>query len=213
MVDTTHKRQKQLATMLDAFYSNPVAKVSLELFLTVGLVIFLAMFAIRPTLLTMSELLKEIEDKTELEEQLTKKVAALGSAQSIYLTIEKRLPVLDEAIPSDPETIKTLKIIEKIASENEVVIGSISLPEVPESDEATQTTVLSRSNLEMGISLAGDYTSIRDFVSGLQDSQRVFVVDSIVFRISENRKEKQLRATIKVLAPYFGTAGIANEKK
>jgi hypothetical protein len=56
------QRQK-LIRNLNAFYQKPVAKVSLELFLSVGTIIFFAMFAIRPTLLTMSDLVKEIEDK------------------------------------------------------------------------------------------------------------------------------------------------------
>ena len=69
----TTNRKKQLASLLEQFYHNPVAKVSLELFLTIGLVVFLALFAIKPTLLTMSDLVKEIEDKRELETQLSKK--------------------------------------------------------------------------------------------------------------------------------------------
>lgn len=212
---TTQKRRKQLATLLDQFYHNPVAKVSMELFLTVGLVIFLALFAIRPTLLTMSDLLKEIEDKTELNDQLDKKVAALGSAQSIYLALEERLPVLDAAIPSSPQTIRTLKIIEKLATDNEVVVSSISLQEVPESPATVPDFEdLTRVNLEIALAVVGDYTSIKNFVAGLQNSQRAFVVDSVIFRISETRGDKQLRASISVQAPYFGVQGAqANAQK
>lgn len=199
--------------MLDQFYHNPVAQVSMELFLTVGLVIFLALFAIRPTLLTMSDLLKEIEDKTELEEQLTKKVAALNSAQSLYLSIEDRLPILDAAIPSTPETIHSLKIIEKLATDQGVVLNSISLTEIPETPvEIPDFEKLSRVNLDIALSVSGDYTSIKNFVAGLQNSQRTFVIDSVVFRISESRGDKQLRASILVKAPYFGVQGIANAK-
>ncbi len=206
MVEPTQKRQKQLAELLNKFYRNPVAQVSMELFLTIGLVIFLAIFAIRPTLLTMSELLKEIEDKTALEAQLNKKVAALGSAQSIYLSVEERLDVLDRAIPSAPETIKSLKIIEKIATDNGVVLSSVSLPEVPETPEADTPVTLTRTNLDISLGVIGDYSSIRDYVAALQDSQRVFVIDSVIFRISENRGDKQLRASINIQAPYFGTS-------
>lgn len=212
-MSTSLKRKKQIASMLDQFYHNPVAQVSMELFLTVGLVIFLALFAIRPTLLTMSDLLKEIEDKTELEEQLTKKVAALNSAQSLYLSIEDRLPILDAAIPSTPETIHSLKIIEKLATDQGVVLNSISLTEIPETPvEIPDFEQLSRVNLDIALSVSGDYTSIKNFVAGLQNSQRTFVIDSVVFRISESRGDKQLRASILVKAPYFGVQGIANAK-
>jgi len=211
---TTQKRKKQLAAILDQFYHNPVAQVSMELFLTVGLIIFLALFAIRPTLLTMSDLLKEIEDKKALQEQLNKKVAALGSAQSIYLTLENRLPLLDAAIPSTPETINSIKIIEKLATDEEIVLNSISLTEVPETPQTIPSfDKLSRVNLDFSLTVSGDYTSIKNFVAGILNSQRTFVVESIVFKIAESRGDKQLRASIVLKAPYFGSQGIANEKK
>lgn len=212
-MSTSLKRKKQVAAMLDQFYHNPVAQVSLELFLTVGLVIFLALFAIRPTLLTMSDLLKEIEDKTELEEQFNKKIAALNSAQSLYLSLEQRLPILDAAIPSTPETIRTLKIIEKLATEEGVVLNSVSVTEVPETPaEIPNFEQLSRVNIDIALSVTGDYTSIKNFVAGLQNSQRTFVIDSVVFRISESRGDKQLRASVLIKAPYFGKQGGANAK-
>ena len=210
-MSTQQKRKKQVAVLLEQFYSNPVAKVSMELFLTVGLVVFLALFAIKPTLLTMSDLLKEIEDKQELDGQLSKKVAALGSAQSIYLDLEDRLEVLDAAIPSDPQTIKTLKMIEKIATDNSVVLGSVSLDEVPESTsvEGDNFDSLTRQSFTISVTAIGSYNSIKNFVSDLQNSQRTFVVDSVIFRISDSRGDKQLRASLSLQAPYFATKGAA----
>ena len=212
IMELSKNRKKQLASVLDQFYNNPVAKVSMELFLTIGLVIFLALFAIRPTLLTMSDLLKEIEDKKALDTQLSKKVAALNSAQALYLSVEERLPVLDAAIPSGPDTIYVLKIIEKSATDTGVVVRSISVTEVPETLSAIPSfEALSRTDLTMTVSLAGDYTSIKNFVSTLQSSQRTFVIDSVVFGTSESRGDKQLRASVTVHAPYYGMK--INEKK
>ncbi len=207
----TTNRKKQLASLLEQFYHNPVAKVSLELFLTIGLVVFLALFAIKPTLLTMSDLVKEIEDKRELETQLSKKVASLGTAQTLYLQVEDRLPVLDAAIPSHPGTITVLKIIEKIATDTGVVLGSISVSEIPDTPkEVPSFDVLTRVDLKLTTSVIGDYASIRDFVSKLQNSQRTFVVDTVVFNTSDNRGDKQLRASVSLHIPYFG---VPNEKK
>ena len=63
--------RQQLTTTLLSFYHRPVAQVSLELFLSVATVVFFAVFAIRPTLVTMSNLIKELEDKRQLDQQLT----------------------------------------------------------------------------------------------------------------------------------------------
>jgi Tfp pilus assembly protein PilO len=197
-------RRKDLTNALIHFYQQPVAKVSLELFLTIGLVLFLAIFAIKPTLITMSDLIKEIEDKTELNEKLAKKIAALNTAKGEYLTFENRLFVLDEAIPSQPQLIRNLKLVEKNASDTGILITSISIREIPkETSETSAFTTLKRKNLPLTVSVVGDYPSIRTFVESLQQSRRMIVVDSITFSLDENRGNRRLRASITLNLPYY----------
>lgn len=199
------KNRKDLSFSLDQFYSKPIAVVSFELLLSLGLVIFLGMFAIKPTLTTMSDLIKEIEDKTELKEQLDKKIAALSTAQTVYLSLENRLPVLDQAIPSQPELIKSLKVIEKLAGENNVVIESINVSSIPnETPSETSSGNLKRAPLPINVSISGDYISIRTYVEALRNIRRIFVVDTVAFTIEENRGQRKLRATITLNLPYFG---------
>ena len=90
-IASDEKTKREITTALNHFYANPVAKASLELFLTIGLVLFLGAFAIRPTIVTMSDLIKEIETKTQLDEALTKKIAALQTAQNQYINIEEKI--------------------------------------------------------------------------------------------------------------------------
>ena len=76
--------------------------------------------------------------------------------------------------------------------------------------EVPSFDVLTRVDLKLTTSVIGDYASIRDFVSKLQNSQRTFVVDTVVFNTSDNRGDKQLRASVSLHIPYFG---VPNEKK
>lgn len=199
------KKRKQLSFTLEKFYQNPVAIVSFELFLSLGAVIFFALFAIRPTLLTMSDLLKEIEDKRDLNQKLIQKIAALSTAQSQYLNLEERLHVLDEAIPTDPELLQVLKIIEKIASEQQLVISQVNLTEIPDSSiEKIPFAEMKRKNISMTISVHGDYQSIRSFVEQLMKSRRALIVESVNFSVDDNRGSKKLEASLTVTAPYFG---------
>lgn len=206
-----NKRQAQVVQTLEIFYQNPIAKISLELFLTIGLVLFLAVFAIRPTLLTMSELLKEIEDKSALNVKLAQKVAALATAQSEFLTYQDELSVLDEAIPSTPQTVQALKIMEKLAGENSVVITSISVAVVPE--EVESSTVVKKLTLNsVSLTIAGDYVSIRSFVEALKQNRRLFVIDTVNFGVNENQKNTKLIANISVNFPYFSNE-VSDSKK
>lgn len=198
------ERSKQISKVLHQFYQSPVAIVSLELILTISLILFLAIFAIRPTLLTMSDLLKEIEDKTTLNERLTQKVAALSTAQNEYLAYEPRISVLDDAIPSIPEIVNALKIIEKIAAEERVIISSISVNQVPDGDEELEFTKKQLIQVPISISLIGDYPSTRRFVEALKENRRTFVIDTVVFSADEDRGQKMLSATVTLNIAYFG---------
>src|SRR3989344_6028300 len=121
--------RQQLTTTLLSFYHRPVAQVSLELFLSVATVVFFAVFAIRPTLVTMSNLIKELEDKRQLDQQLTQKIAALSTAQATFLNLQPRLVVLDEALPRQPNFLDSLKILEKVASQRRLIIASVVVNE------------------------------------------------------------------------------------
>ena len=200
---------RNLQSTLVQFYNKPVAKVSLELFLSVGTVVFFAIFAIRPTLLTMSDLIKEIEDKRAHDQKLQQKIASLSSVQTIYNTLENRLYLLDEAIPSQPEFEKVLKIIEKVASDQQVVISNIQVKQIPKiAPDDVQFNKKTRIALPINISIVGDYQSIKNFVQQIINLRRSLIVDSIIFTVSEERGIKKLNANITINMQYFG---ITNE--
>lgn len=198
-------RTKQITTALNTFYEKPIAKTSLELFFTIGLVMFLAFFAIQPTLVTMSDLIKEIEEKQALNENFSKKLAALASAQVEYASIQNQIPVLDQAIPLQVDVTENLKIIEKIATDSQIVIASLAVLEVPEV-AATETdfSKLERKSLAIQLNATGDYAALRLFVENLLNNRRVFVTDSIAISINERNNNKTLQATISISIPYYG---------
>lgn len=204
---TVAKHQKQLTAALHHFYQQPIAKVSIELILSIGLVLFLAVFAIRPTLVTMSNLIKEIEDKSQLNEQLQKKVAALSTAQTEYLSFEHKLPILDQAVPSRPDLVYNLKLLEKLAADNRVIISGMTIAELPPDESLTEVPFSSRSlnNIPVSLNLVGDYPSIRSFIESLRDNRRAMTVESISFSLNRNRSITNLRTSITISIPYYGS--------
>ena len=198
-------KRQQLTSTLVEFYHQPVAQVSLELLLSILAVIFFAVFAIRPTLVTMSDLIKELEEKRLLDLKLSQKIASLATVQPQYQTARDQIQVLDEALPSSPEMIKTLKIIEKVASDRQLAITSISISEIPVINGPTSPGMkLNRISYPISITVEGDYQTIRDFVEQLQNSRRVLATESVAFNLVEKQGLQSLQATITVSAPYFG---------
>ncbi len=200
------KQRKNLVQVLHRFYHRPVTKVSLELFLSIGAIIFFAIFAIRPTLLTMSDLIKEIEDKQKLNSQLQRKAAALSTAQEQYQRIGDDISYLDMAIPEQPQLIESLKILEKIALENSILIDSLRVAMIPDEsgNQLLSYQTIERIDLYVTLRVMGDYPSIKSFIEDLHQVQRSFVVDEVSFVIDEQGQQQALKANMSVRIPYFG---------
>lgn len=199
------KKTQQLSSALNKFYENPIAKTSLELFFSIGLVLFLAFFAIQPTLVTMSNLIKEIEDKSKLNNEMSKKLAALASAQTEYAAVRNELILLDQAIPTDPDIVYKLKTIEKIAAESDIIINSMAVVEMPtKTPKGTSFDQLQPRNIPIRANITGDYQAIRSFVESLINNRQVFVTDSVSLSVASRTADKSLQATISINVPYYG---------
>lgn len=198
-------KKNQVAQTLRDFYAKPVAKVSSELIFSIVAVIFFAAFAIRPTLLTMSNLIKEISDKEELSEKLGQKIAALSTVQREYLETQDRLAVLDTALPSSPQLDMALLLIEKVASENNIAITAVEAKEVPKQDPETVTfNQKTRLSKPLTVTVTGNYPDIAKFVEGIRNLQREMVVESVSFGLTDSQGKKRLSAQIIISVQYFG---------
>lgn len=198
-------KQKEIIKTLAKFYHKPVTKVSLELFFSLLAIMFFTVFAIKPTLETITGLINEIEEKEKLDEQMQRKVAALSTAQEEYDRLSSKLEYLDQAIPSQPQLVYTLKIIERAATENNVVITYIKLPMVPDENEHNKLLgEIQRQDLYLNVRILGDYPSMRDFVNSLQNYRRAIVVEDVSFAVVDQVSSKQLSSTLSIRVPYFG---------
>jgi Tfp pilus assembly protein PilO len=199
-------KQKKIKETLGKFYQQPVARVSLEFFLSLLAIVFFTIFAIRPTILTIADLIKEIEDKQEIEQQLQRKIAALASAQEEYQLLQDKIQLLDQAIPSKPELVRTLKVIEKIATENKVIVSNLRATAIPEEEDVSVASAdqLTRIDLYISLQAVGDYPSLRDFVEALHQYRRAIVVEEVSFQIDDRVFQRTLRANMSIRIPYFG---------
>lgn len=197
-------KQQQVSKILVDFYRKPIAQVSMELFLSIGAVLFFTIFAIQPTLVTMSDLIAELEEKRNLDQQLSQKVAALSTAQTMYLQVESRIPVLYEAIPTSPQIKEALLILEKVASDRALVIENLTIREVPqeiEADVARPSTV--RTSIPVTLSINGTYPNISGYIEDIMSLRRTFIVESITFSRTDERGLESLRANITLSLPFY----------
>ncbi|KKT45553.1 MAG: hypothetical protein UW37_C0045G0004 [Candidatus Gottesmanbacteria bacterium GW2011_GWA2_44_17] len=93
----------------------PATRVSLAVVGTIAFSGFLAVFALRPTLITVAGLWKEINTEKEIIVGLNKKLELLQTAKQNYEKVSSKLYLLDMAIPKTIEVENMAKDLELLA--------------------------------------------------------------------------------------------------
>lgn len=196
---------EQARKFLFAFYEKPVAQVSTELFFTICATIFFALFAIRPTIITMTELVKEIEDKREATEALKKKVAALSTVQNEYFSLQDQFYLLEETMPTEVHFESVLQSVEKAASDLKLGVLSIQLQEVP-LPEAEKLAFSKKSPVvaNITITVTGNYNQIKEYIDQITSLRPLLSIDSVAVSSGGNDAEQDfLSATIRIQSHFY----------
>jgi len=186
------------------FTQTPQGRSFAWISLTVFTISFFLLVAIRPTILTVAKLSREIKEKREAEKQLDKKIDSLVAAQKIYAQNSNKISLLEEAFPQNNNFPSLAYFLEKTAQENQVQISTLSFEKVVLAQPpSTKKTKNNNPYLEIGftVSAQGEYNNLKSFVSSLENSRRLITIESS--RISEGKnKNEEIPVSILSLSIY-----------
>jgi hypothetical protein len=166
-------------------------KVYLELLLSLATIVVFSVFALRPTLISIAELIKEIETQEETIETMDKKIANLEKAQTLYNSQKERLSLIDQAIPKKAPPDVFIRQIEGISLENNVNVTSFSIKDVtirgqlkerpPTAEDSKDTFEIPQNAVAIPFSLgsASNYTTMEEFITSLETLRMPVVISSI----------------------------------
>lgn len=170
-----------------------------------------AWYAIRPTAQTILYLRREIADKTIINEQMENKITALIEAQSTYETIKARLPVVEQALPKNPDAIILARQLRNLASYSGASISALQIPSLPFlGSEATPGAKLASQpkqvvDFPVALVLRGSYRSLKTFIDGLLTMRRITAIDAITLkRSAKAATDDELQLSLK-LSSYYST--------
>jgi Tfp pilus assembly protein PilO len=192
---TEYHRYSRYFKELPKIYQKKETVVYTGLILTLLSVSFFAVFAIRPTIITIVSLYREIQTQKEINNQLQKKINTLSSAQSNYTLAEPYLPLIDEAIPPTPSLSQVTLQFETLAQKNNLTINSLSFePSVllgkdPTKKEKKKTSSL--QNLSFSLSLNGNFEDLEKFLDSLSQLRRIITIDSSSFSKKESTEGEE----------------------
>lgn len=141
--------------------------------LTIIAIIILAIFAINPTLSTIANLQKQLDDAKFVTTKLDEKINNLSILQTKYNSIQADLPVVYEAIPKSSQVPKLTGQIQSIAQNSNLSIVSFQVSEI--------STAIDKqfSYYTFNINVQGNYQNMIDFLDQLISMQRITDISTI----------------------------------
>lgn len=196
--------RKEYARYRD-FYLNIVSlykkrqdlRIYLEVILSLTTVSVFIALALRPTVITISELYKEIENKEDIVTKLDEKIKNIGLAQETFTQEETKIALTKTSIPGTPVPESYVKQIEGLAIQNNlsllgVSVGEVTLVGVAKKGSIQETELTSlpegANGVTFSISVSGNYQQLFSFISGLETLRRPLKIDNLSITTSKTQE-------------------------
>lgn len=178
---------------ISTFMQSKRASAYTMIILSIFTIAFFSMFAIRPTLKTIIELKRQIKDSRELNDKLQEKIDSLIIAQNEYQLIADFVPMINEALPDQPNLSAALSGYEKIVIDNQSTISALQVqPVIYQSKKASEEEELrllekQKTTLYISSKFAGSYEQLTNILSKAFTMRRTLRAKTL--EISVNSKE------------------------
>jgi len=197
--------------VLQVYYAKPNIKIYLELILSLTTIIIFSIFAIKPTILTIIELNKEIQTKENTITEIKQKLIDLQKANDIMQNEAEKLARIETAIPSSATPENIILEMERLANKNSLQILNLSMSEViimgneklkKRGAETFEKLPLEADELPFTVSLSGSYQNLVLLISDIENQIRPVKIDSLTINTSTTEEGKVLILTVAVRLPF-----------
>jgi Tfp pilus assembly protein PilO len=158
-------------------------RVSLSIVLSVFIVAFFILVALRPTFVTIATLNNEIEQSEATLSKLEAKVLALERAAQVWDTLKAGQPDIEEAIPqADPEYGKFAAAMEVLAQEAGVNFNGYSMGKALIRSEIVEVeTGKKQEVIETAVTMriTGGFPQMYEFITKLMELDRMIAIESV----------------------------------
>ncbi len=179
-----------------------MVKTSFKLVMSIFAVAFFTLFALKPTLGSISTLVKRIEDQKEVSRKLDSKIVQLSQAEDVLTSRGNMIRSLAEkAITDGPSVDRLAQQIEAIANDSGVYLTSANIEEVPifgeeDSDEIIKSSKFSydpkHKFVTFSFTVGGNQDEIIEFFKQLENIERAILLARVNFEKPQKRLAGQL---------------------
>lgn len=138
---------------------------------------FFGLFAIGPTISTISGLNKEYEEGKAAFEKLQQKRSALQSLGAQFVDIQNDLILVENAIPQDPKVAELTRQIEMLTVSNNLIVEKLDtgLMELYPTNDANSPIF----SFTFSTTVFGEEQDINSFIGQIINMQRIIGIDKL----------------------------------
>lgn len=208
------KNKSYLLNIAVQYKERADIRVYLEIILSLLTVSLFSIFALKPTLITIAELLQEIESKKSTLSTMNEKIQKLNTAQTLHDSEKRNIDLLKIAVPDTPQPDILARQIEGLSQKhsvsvsnfkigNALILGSkISKQDSRKEEEQKLTVNADAMNFSIGLNiLVDEYDQILSFLNDFENLRRPVVIDSLNIQTSEREGENTLNFSISARVP------------
>jgi hypothetical protein len=209
----TSRGYRRYALIFLTFYKRrPDVQMFLEILLSLVAITAFIILALRPTFLTISQLIKDIRTKQEVVKRMEQKLKDLSAAQAVYSQESAGIALLETAIPLNPSPETYIRQIEGLANQNDVTILGIGIGEtalVGENPKKTkkpkdyQPLPEGAGELAVTLNLSASYSALISFLEKLEKLRRPLPMDSVSLDLISKGEGEQIVLSIVGRAPFL----------
>lgn len=198
-----------------AYQKKAEAKMFIEILLSATISAIFIFLALRPTVLTILELVKTIQEKEKTIKVMEQKIQNLNIAQKIYEDNSVGISLIKASIPNTPEPEILSRQIQGLAEQNSVELSSLAIENIPlvgaeeVKTDKNLTSLPSGSNpITFSVNIkSANFPLISNILSQLENLRVPIKLDT--FTITSTQSEDVINLTLAVggRSPYLSKEG------
>ncbi len=192
--------QKYMLNIVALYQRRADLKAYTEILLSIVAVIFFIIFAIKPTVVTIANLITKINAEQQTSDLMTTKINNLSIAQGLYNEQTNNINFLNQAVPNGPDIATYVRQIEGMIKKDglsAITIGSGDVSII------TPTATSSAQKLVSTISVSGTYDQLTAFISDIESLRRPAIIGKLDFALTDiSQGQKGLTLTISPQTPF-----------
>lgn len=147
--------------------------------LTLITISLFGIIAINPTISTIVQLQKQLEDNKEVETKLKQKITNLGQLQKQYAQIQTDIPIVLQAIPISPDPSMLNGQVQTIAGTSNINLLRFQTQQADLSQSTTNSTNVGIALFSFSLTAEGSEDRIYDFIKRLANFNRIITLDAL----------------------------------